>query len=244
MLDILEVILNHGGEADIAYLSKMTGLHQSTIRRFAATLVKRGYLFQNKRGGEYSFGIKFLQFTDTANAFINIKENALPYLKKLCDDTSETVTLAVLDRTEMIDIAMVGEEHTLRVVPNKRQRLPLHCTAIGRVFLAYMPNDRMNSYIDTIKLHPYTNKTITDKSKLKQELEKIKGEGIAFLDEEYEIGLRSAAAPVWGQNGNLLACVAIVVATSRMDESRTSKLVPKLKNCAHNISRSMGYSGK
>ena len=89
-LDILEAILNHGDEVSLVDLANMTGLHISAVRRFTSTLTKRGYLYQKHKGGKYSLGVKLLQFGNAANVAINLRELALPFLKRLCDDTSQS----------------------------------------------------------------------------------------------------------------------------------------------------------
>jgi DNA-binding IclR family transcriptional regulator len=244
VLDILEAILNHGGEVGLSDLASMTGLHISSVRRFTATLTKRGYLYQKHRGGKYSLGLKLLQFSETANATINIKEQALPFLKKLCDDTSETVGLAILDGVGAINIVHVGPEHILRVVPSLLDKIPLHCTSQGKNFLAYMPDKKMDDLVDTLGLNAYTDNTITDVARLKREIETVRRDSVAFDDEEYLLGIRSAAAPIKGENGNVLATVALVVPSSRISALKMRQMAPKVKSCARKISHSLGYKGE
>jgi IclR family KDG regulon transcriptional repressor len=243
-LDILEAILRNRDEVGLAALAKMTGLNRTTVHRISSILVKRGYLYQKGKGGKYSLGLKFLQYSDISNAAASIKEQALPYLQKLCDEISETVNMAILNGVEAVGIAFIATDRILQVVPGLVDRYPFHCTALGKILLAYMPDERIENIIKTKGLNAYTDNTTTDATRLKKEIATIKRDGIAFDDEEYSLGVRSAASPIKGEQGDVLAAVSFVGPSVRISKSRMIQLAPMVKNCALEISRSLGYQGE
>jgi len=244
LLSILDAVMDCGGEASLSDLAKMTGLHISAVRRFTSTLVDKGYLYQGTRGGKYSPGLKLLRFGELISVTANIKELALPLLKELCDKVSETVVLAVLDQIDCVNILTVGSEHILQVVPRTLAKLPLHCTATGKILLAYMPQEKFDNIDSILELTAYTDNTITDWSQLKSELETIKNSGIAYDNEEHLTGIRGIGAPIRGSNGNVIATVAIVAPSSRISTAKMHQIAPQVERCAIKISHLLGYDGE
>ncbi len=244
-LDVLEAILRHEGGIGLADLAKITGLDINAVRRFTAALAKRGYVYQKHKGGNFSIGLRLLQFSYIANATASIKEQVLPFLNKFCDEISETVMMAILDGVEAVNVATIVPEHVLQAIPgNNIARYALHCTSIGKIFLACMPDERREHLISSVGLKVYTDHTITDVAHLRNEIKTIRRDGIAFDDEEYSIGVRSAAAPIKGDTGIVLAALCYIGPSVRITRARMTQLAPIVKSYALEISRSMGYKGE
>jgi DNA-binding IclR family transcriptional regulator len=240
-LDIIEAVLETGDEVGLANLAAMTGLNRTTVHRIISVLVERGYLYQKSKGDKYSLGLKFLQYSNPNKTIASLKETALPYMQNLCDEISETVNMAILDGFEAVGIAVIAAERILRVVPGAVNKYPLHCTAIGKINLAYMSDEKIENFINIMGLPAYTDNTMTDTMQLKKEIKVIRRDGIAFDDEEYSLGIRSAAVPVRDDSGVTLAAVSFVGPTVRISKPKLIQLGSSLKNCASNISLSLGY---
>ncbi len=244
-LDIFEAILNNKDEITLVDLAKATGQRVSTTHRVCSALVKRRYLYQQGERGKYSLGYKFLLFNDIANTSRNIKSEAMPFLKDLSEKISETTVLSVFDGVEPIDVATVVPELALSAVPGPDPMpSPFHCSAVGKVFLAHMPDDMIEKILRSLELTPYTEMTNTDVNRLRSEVKTIVKEGIAYDDEEYLIGLRSAAAPVRGESGEVFACVSYLAPSSRVSPLKMKQFTPLVKACALSVSKVLGYQEK
>jgi IclR family KDG regulon transcriptional repressor len=244
ILDILEAILNNRDGITLGDLAKATGQRISTTHRLCSALIKRRYLYQQRERGKYSLGYKFLLFNDVINNSSNMKTEAMPFLKDLSEKISETVILSVFDGLEPIDIATVVPDLILKAVPGLTQMSPFHCTAVGKVFLAHMPDEMIERILSKLELTAYTELTITDVDRLRSELKIIVKEGIAYDDEEFLIGLRSAAAPVKSENGEVFACVSYLAPSTRVSSLRMKQFTPLVKACALSVSKAMGYQDK
>jgi DNA-binding IclR family transcriptional regulator len=245
VLDILEAVLKNRGEIPLVDLAKVTGQKISTTHRLCSILVKRRYLYQQEERGKYSLGYKFLLFNEIANTSRNIKTEAMPFLKELSEKISETVVLSIFDGVESMDVAAVVPETVLKAVPGPDPMpSPFHCSAVGKIFLAYMPDDMINKILGTLEFTPYTEMTNTDVNRLREELKTIVQEGIAYDDEEYLAGLRSAASPVRGESGEVFACVSYLAPSSRVSPLKMKQISPLVKACASSISKALGYQGK
>jgi IclR family transcriptional regulator, KDG regulon repressor len=239
VLDVLEVFLNGKEEVSIAELAEISGLHSSVVHRICSTLVQRGYLYQRHKRGNYSPGIIFLQFQNVNVFAQKIKETALPYMTELNNIACESVTLAVWNGSTAVEVADVITDHILRAAAKIGEILPPYCTSVGKLFLAYKPDKIIRETLHSKELTTYTEYTITDLKQILKEFASIRQEGVAFDDQEYELGLRSVAAPVKDTKGDIIAAIGVIGPTVRVSRLRLSELVPSVKNCALEISQAL-----
>jgi DNA-binding IclR family transcriptional regulator len=239
--DILEAILYAKGEIGLTELSLSTGLNKATVYRISSLLMKRGYVSRGSKRGKYFPGLKFAQYRNLANISLGMREQVLPYLQKLSNETCETVNCTMLDGLDLISIAVVASPNILQVAPGAINKYPLHCTSMGKIFLAEMPNERIDEIIRIVGLKVYTDNTIIDGSRLKAEIEIVKQDGVAFDREEYLSGVKSVAAPIKGQDRNIVAAISLAGPSSRISDSKLLQLGLPVKNCAFEISRSIGF---
>jgi IclR family KDG regulon transcriptional repressor len=244
-LDILEIILYNKKEISIIDLAKSSGLSNSTTHRVLSILAKRGYIYQKQKGAKYSLGYKFLlynQMTEDEYLFFNIKHEATPFLKELSEKISETVVLSVLNENEPVDIIAIVPDMILKASSGIGTRSPLHCTAIGKTFLACMSDDKINRIFNSNELTPYTERTIVDFDRLKIEIDNIRKEGVAFDDEEYIVGLKSAAAPIRLDTGEVIAGIYFFGPSPRISRLKMKQIGALVKNYALEISKTMTAS--
>lgn len=239
-LDIIEIVQKKG-EMSLKDLASTTGRSLSTTHRICNILVKRRYLYQQGNRGKYSLGYKFLEFTGVTKIGGNIKTEAKPFLNELFKKISETVVISLFEGDEIVDIDYVVPDLIIQVMPMLIPNSPYHCTAVGKVFLAHMPNEKIDEILSSMELTVFTDLTINDVDRLKSELLTIVSEGIAYDNEEFIVGLRSAAAPIRGENGEVFACVSYLAPSSRVNPLKMKQWAPLVKACALSISKALGY---
>jgi IclR family KDG regulon transcriptional repressor len=243
-LGILEVVNLHKEGLGLAELAEKTGLKKSTARRFCAALVASKYLYQKSKRDNYFLGFKLLTLNQIPNFAYVIREQARPFLSKLCDEVGETIIITMVDGVKPLQIGHVAPQNVVQAGVVQGRQYPLHCTANGKVHLAYMNDKMLDIAIGIQGLEAYTENTITDKKKLKEEIQIIRREGVAFDDEEYISGVKSAAAPVKCENGSVIAAISFVGLSLRVSSLKMRQLGIAVKNCADNISESIGYKPK
>jgi len=241
IFDILEVFLKQKGEIGMAELANLSGLNISTAHRIASYLVKRGYLSQRQRGEKYSLSPKLLQFSNIILKRMQVRDVVLPFLHKLNDIVDETVNLAILSTEGAVFIESIESSRSLRLFLQLGAIEPLHCCAVGKVFLAHMREEELERYLKRKGLPRYTENTISDVNKLKQELSIIKREGIAIDNEEFEPGAKCIGSPIKDVNGNVAAAVSISAPSTRLHSERMQELKPLVKSCGLEVSRAIGY---
>jgi DNA-binding IclR family transcriptional regulator len=244
LLEAIAELKNENGFS-IADLVDKTGFNSSAIHRICSILVKRGYLFHKHKRSKYLISQKFLLFSGINKYALGIKEQALPFLERLSKETSETVDLLIFDGTSLFSMATILPKQFLRAVPDtaNAQPFPLHCTAIGKMLLASLSDEKFETVIANTVLTANTDNTILDKDQLRSEIDVIRHEGIAYDIEEFFEGVMSVAAPIKNDTGVIIGTISIVGPSIRIDTLKLKQFAPVAGNYALQISRSLGYKG-
>jgi len=182
-------------------ISKELGLYPSTIHRILDTLKYWGYVEQGPNTQKYQLGLKLLELGMAKFHKMDLVREASPYLKELVKECNETVHLGVLEGGEVLYIAKEGSSQTIRMCSYIGKRAPLHCTALGKVLLADLPEEERRKILGQKGLPRLTEKTITDKEDLEKKLGRIKKQGFALDREENEKDVCCIAAPIKNYQG-------------------------------------------
>jgi len=240
--EIFEVFLNNDDELSINNIAKLSGINSGTVHRITSILVKRGYVTQPKRRGKYFLSTaKLLDFAKIVQQKLKIKSIAYPYLRELSQNVDEAVVLANLLGHVAFIVAMVNLDHMISFKPES-STLSLYSTALGKIFLANMSEKELQDYTNSVLLKPRTPNTVVKVEDLRKQLKQIRRDGIAFEDEEHELGIRTVSAPVRDWEDNIIAAISVVGPSVRMTKQRMQEIAPIIKNYALKISHAMGYT--
>lgn len=242
VLDILEVFLATGGsELRLSEIAQRTGINKATVYHIIADLVERDYLYQVERRGKYALGKKFLNFSAVIRRRIKLRDIAMPFMVKLTEQIDEAVSLFSWDGEKMVFIDETHSRYPLRIVPDPGAIVPLYCTAVGKVSLAYMTEKELENYWNHNEIKAHTPNTIVDFQALKEHLRQVAKEGIAYDIEELFQGVNSMAVPIRDASEQVAGCVSVLGPSFRLTKEKMSRIAPHLKHCAMEISIDMGY---
>jgi IclR family transcriptional regulator, pca regulon regulatory protein len=199
----------------VSELARGLGLTRSTAHRYIATLATLGYLLQDEPTRKYRLGPRVLDLGFSMLGSLELREIAAPHLRRLTDITGHTSNLAIRDDTDVILIDRVrgrpGPYHHLEFTLHVGSRIPAYCSATGKALLAFMPRPDLGQLLDRIDLIQRGPRTVTSKTALLAQLERVRRTGIATNDEELESALRSIAVPVPSRSGVVVAAVNIAI---------------------------------
>jgi IclR family pca regulon transcriptional regulator len=232
----------------IADLARAVDLNKSTTYRYVATLAKLDYLQQDPETKKYSLGPRVVDLGFAAINSMEITRVAAARLQTLADETGHTVSMAVLDGTDIVYVdrrrSARGGQLTMDLNLHVGSRLPAYCTSMGKVLLAYRDPATLRGLLDRTDLARRAPKTITAREQLTFALGRIRETGLAVSDEELAPGLRSLAVPVRSRSGEVVAAINISVYMSMSNatlESLVARLEPSLRCAATEISAKLGY---
>lgn len=243
-LHLLEIMAEENREVGLVELCKKTHINTTTLYRLLQTLKGRGFIAQNSYTGRYRLGPKLVELGHVVVEQIELRRIALPFLQELMEKTGKTANLAVLDEGEAIYIEKVESPVLLRMFHRIGKQAPPHATGVGKVLLAALPSGKVTEILKSKGLYKLTENTITSLEKLQKELEKIRENGFAIDNEEYEVGAKCIAGPIRDYTNVVVAAISISGSSARLLEERLSELAEVVKEIALKISREIGYRGE
>lgn len=231
------LLLDAFGPADVeltlAQLSARTRLPKPTAHRLVAELVSWGGLERTASG--YRLGMALFVLGQRVPRQRGLREAALPYLEDLYEATHENIHLTVFDATDTLFLEKVTGRRSMPIVSRVGGRLPAHCTASGKVFLALGPPAYLRRVIDD-GLARLTPRTIIMPGMLRQDLARTLDRGYGINREESETGVVAVAAPVHDHRRRVIAAISIAGSAHRLDLER---LAPAVRTAALSLSREM-----
>lgn len=234
--DLLVRVLESEEPVALSELASATGIPKSTASRLLSALERRGLIEQDGRRGRLRPGPAILRVAERGMLERNVVELARLTLDALSEASGETINLALPARKGVEHVAQVDSVHFLGTGQWLGRTVDYHCTAVGKVFLAFG-----RAIVPPGPLASYAPGTITEPRRLQAELDAIRRSEIATAIDELEPGLAAMAAPVRGARGDVIAALSITGPTLRMTPRRIDELQPVLTAEAHALSERLGY---
>jgi DNA-binding IclR family transcriptional regulator len=230
------MIVASEGPVSLAEAVTYSGLPKPTVHRVLVLLERAGMLLREPNTKRYSPGrrLSSLALDTLLHPAPRAPRHAI--LQALASQTGETCNLTMLDGNEIVYLDRVESTSPLRLDLRPGSRVPLHCTASGKLFLSQMPRKYRQKLIHSTPLTRYTDNTITDAALLERELEQIRAKQLSTDNEEFLAGTTCVAIPVRGQNRRLCVAVAVQAPTARMTLEQALHHLPAMRGAAENLS--------
>lgn len=236
---VLEMFQDHKtGEISLKELSDHLQINKSTMFGIVNTLLNLGYLKQNEYTQQYSLGYRFLSFSDSVKAESVLLRTAHPYLIKLSEKYQETVHLAVEKHGKVIYLDKVTSPRSISINSQVGKDNWMHCTGVGKCLLAYLPEKDIEDILAG-KLPVFTPNTIASPQALKKELAKIRENGFALDQEEFELGLTCIAVPIFNSYGKVCCAISVSGLTPRIHQIQKNEILKELKQVSEEISQQL-----
>ena len=237
---IIEYIRDNEG-AGVTDVAKALSVSKSTAHDHLSTLTSLGYVVKAEK--EYQIALQFLGLGHHARARYSLYEAAKSEADQLAQSTGERCQVMVAENYRGIYIYQTAGEQAVQTDSHIGSEVELHSTAVGKSYLAHLPEDDLDIYFDTVGLPARTEHTITDKETLLNELKTIREQGYALNLEERIAGMRAVGAPVLTDEGKTLGAISVSVPTTRIDDTiDESKLPEQIKRAARVITIKTTYS--
>ncbi len=240
-LSIMELLSEHNEGLGITEIGEKTDLHKSTVHRLLATLIHKGFVEQSEVTNNYRNSLRIYEIGSRRVANLDILSVSKPFTEKLMKDLNEVVHLVVSDEECIVYIDKVEANNTIQMSSTIGKRSPAYSTSVGKAILAFSNVEEVSKVWQTSDLKKYTSNTIVDYEEFKKELNKINKLGYAEDDEENEIGLRCIGAPIFGITGRVEGAISISGPSSRVTKEKVEEIGKKVKGCAREISKELGY---
>jgi DNA-binding IclR family transcriptional regulator len=237
MMDLVDALARSNEPVNLKRLSLTTGLHPSTAHRILNMLV--GFrMVERVVPGTYRLGLRLLELGNLVKSRISLRDLALPSMQRLHEELSETIDLVVRQGDETICVERLASDPTsVRMLNIASARMPLHGTAVGKIFLLEDGPDKCRDYAQRTGLPILTKNTLHDLAALTRDLERIRKLSYAQENEEAEKGVSCLGAGIYDDESRLVAGLSVSAPSHRLDKSWG----PRIREIAEEISRSLGF---
>ena len=239
-LDVLEQF-HTDAELGVTELSKRLTLHKNNVFRILATLESRGYIEQNRSTENYRLGTKCLQLGQTYIQHMGLVQQAKPVLGEVVQACRETAYVTVMRQGKVVPVDLVEPDQAVRIVSHIGESLPLHCTAAGKVHLAFETGeDAQRSLLDSLQTH--TEQTITDRTRLEAQLNEVSKKGYALENGEHLTDVRTVAVPIRDYTRTVVGSLAVSGPAYRIGLERLEQeLAPLAVQAGKELSSRLGH---
>lgn len=196
---------------------------RSGVYKLLSSLVKDGFLVQDQENKKYSLGPALYRLGMLYSDLRGISRIAQPILRRLADETGETVSLAVREGDDAILLTKIESPHAIRLLGKTGQKYPFNAGAIGKLLAAYHDPERMEELLRKTELVKVTPTTITDHHQLWEEYRNIRLQGYAHSNEENTLGAFGISAPIYERPGIVSTCLCIAGPKERFTPERIQK---------------------
>ncbi|MCR8546926.1 helix-turn-helix domain-containing protein [Salipiger sp. P9] len=239
MLKGLRVIETFSAERPrlaIAEVAELTGLDRATARRCLLTLHEGGYATYD--GKFFTLTPRVLRLGMGALAALPLAQLVQPWLDQLSEQIGQSTSVCILDDTDIVYIARAAQRRVMSIGLMPGSRLPAHCTSMGRVLLAALPEEEARAIVERSDLSPRTPVSLTDPEEIMQRLVQVRAQGYALNDQEVELGLRSLAVPLISARGRVVGAMNTGVAAVQGDADEMVRLyLPALTKVQEGLRR-------
>ena len=239
-IDLLELLSDNKKEMGITEINKELHMGISTIYRILTTLKCRGYIAQNQKKSKYMLGAKLFILGCKVQNTTNLIKLVTPFLQRLSENTDETINFAILEGRDTICLSIIESKETLKAGIEVGTKIPAHCTSLGKVLLAFLPEQEFKIlYNDNEKLPIPTPNSISSVEELKKCLKKIKKQRYAIDEEEFKIGVNCLGVPIINNEGKAIASFSVSGPVSRFNLCKMEKVKNILITLSENISKQL-----
>jgi IclR family KDG regulon transcriptional repressor len=216
---VLNILKDSESAMSVSDIARALKLSPPTVHRFLTTLKKCRVVEQDPQTRRYSLGLELLLYSKAVLDRLNWRSRAHPLLGDLSREVGETVFMGILDGYDLVYIDHVDSlDHSLRMTPQIGRRQDAHCTAMGKVLLAYLEPARLKEFLARSRLPKRTKDTITKPQTLRKALEKVRALSYAVDHQESEVGICCVAAPIFGIPGGTMAAISISGPSERLEQ--------------------------
>ncbi len=244
-LDIMELFLDGDGTLSTPEIVRRLQLPRTTVHELVATLTARSYLVPvPEQPGRYRLGVRPYQLGSRYAEQLDLAAVGQQVARTVAETCDETVHVAILEDTSVIYIAKVDSTHAVRMVSAAGRRLPAHCTSVGKMLLASLPEEELAARVpDDAELVAMTPHSVTDPATLRAALADVRRRGIALESRESNPDVSCVAAPVRDRTGRVVAALSISVPMIRWSEARRVELEGLALKGAAELSERLGHRG-
>lgn len=238
---VLELFSTYQPRWGVTEISNKLRLNKSAVFRILQTLEKEGYLKKDARDKSYMLTARFLGLSTVVISQLSVIEESKGEIDHLWAKTQGTVIIRILERCELVTVAIRESPQALRVTHPLGSTVNYNYGAIGKAILAYLPQEEVKKILESSPSQKFTSKTRVSASSFLEALRNVRRNGFAFSDEEAIQGVRAIAAPIFDARGRSFAGVSVGLPLFQLPKSKVASLGKLVRQASDRISVKLGF---
>lgn len=238
-LNLLEALVRSGQPRRLTELARQLGLTKPNVYRLLSTLTVLGYVKKDPQTSLYSPTLKLWEMGSMLVRDVDLVSVASPRLRRLCEETGESVQLAVFDSGYVVYVDKVDSAQPLKAMTSIGSRLPASITSTGKALLAWLPSEALDMAFQHVKR--YTPHTLTRRKDIERDLEETRARGYSINRGEFRAGICGIGAPIRDRTAGMVAAIGVWGAERNILGARQDELARLAIDAARDISQSLGY---
>ncbi|MDQ1054043.1 DNA-binding IclR family transcriptional regulator [Arthrobacter sp. SORGH_AS 212] len=231
-LGLLVLLGDEPRGASAAEISRRAELPFSTTYRLLGSLARDGFVDYEPDGRRYHLGLRIFQLGQRVSNHHGFAGAAMPVLRRVTERTGEATILSVRDGHHHLTVNKVDGPQMFRVTSDPGHLGSLSATAVGKALVAFAEDAEREKLLAELPLEPLTEKSISDRVAFRREIDQVRRQGYAVMDEENEIGMRAVAVPLLNSQGHVFASLATAAPVFRMTLDELKAHVSLLQDAA------------
>jgi IclR family acetate operon transcriptional repressor len=243
-LRLLETLANRAEGMRLSDLARAEGLAPSTTHRLLTALEQRGFVQVDPVSMCWLVGQRAFSVGIAFTRWQSLIATALPFLRRLRDETRETVNLGVLDTGEVVTVAQAESREITRAIAPPGGRTPVMNSAMGKAILATWPDAEIEAQVARHGLRPMTSHSLKSLAEAQAEIARIRAQGHAFDNQEYRLGMRCVAAVIQPRGAEAAAALSVSGLALRVTPELAEALAPKVRETARALSEALSHAAE
>jgi DNA-binding IclR family transcriptional regulator len=239
-IDIIDLFSLEEPRLGLSEISRRLHIPKSTAHNLLNTMLSRGFI-EKTDNDQYALGVAIIACSQAVRVNVELRDRAARLLRELADASHESVYLTTLDGLQCLYIYAIESPRRLLARTAIGDRVPLHCTSVGKAIMAHMPRSEVARIAKTVGLPGYTPKTITSVAALQKELDAIRAQGYSLDREEHEEGTYCIGAALLDEKGRPIGACSVSGIDPEIIGGRLPELAAWVMHTAQEVSRHMGY---
>jgi len=240
-LRLMEALADADGPVGVSELGRQVDMDKGSVSRMLRTLELSGFVTQDPVTKSYMLGLTLVHLGQKVLRRINLRNAARGSLESLAVHSGECAHIAVLVGGRALYIDQAAPSRGVSIDAPIGTLAPLHCTALGKILLAFQPESAQKTLLDSMHLESFTRRTLTDLGAVKRELEQIAARRVAYDDEEFSVGVRCLAVPIFKHDGSVAAAIGLSGPSPRVTDERLQEWAKLLHEEAFSVSVQLGW---
>jgi len=239
-MEILNLFINHAA-LSFQEIIELSGIPKTSVYRMLTSLEEME-LLEKRADTKYRLGLSFLKFGHLVSSRLDIRKIAYPIMQDLHNDVNEAINIIVKQGDEAIYIEKLDTNQKVRLYTAIGRRSPLYAGACSRIILTYLPDAEIDAYLKSTELKSFALGTITDQSRLYENIKQSRKDGYTISHSELENHTSAIAAPIFDHKGDIAAGISIAGMEANYQSENVPVFAAKAKAAAEEISRRLGYT--